>query len=84
MDGTIIKYIDYDLDLRVFPDGGYRVLDKNEYKYHKKLMRYSDDIDFVVKKELSSLIEMKQKNEGPFNKKLIFAYNDMYNEINNA
>ena len=25
IDDNVIKYIDYDLDLRVFPDGGYRV-----------------------------------------------------------
>ena len=29
IDNKIIKYIDYDLDLRVFPDGGYRILDCN-------------------------------------------------------
>ena len=30
IDNSIIKYIDYDLDLRVFPDGGFRILDRNE------------------------------------------------------
>ena len=48
IDENIIKYIDYDLDLRVFPDGGFRVLDRNEYKYHKKIMHYSDDLDLVL------------------------------------
>ena len=37
IDGNIIKYIDYDLDLRIFPDGTFKVLDKNEYRYHKIL-----------------------------------------------
>ena len=74
IDDNAIKYIDYDLDLRVFPDGGYRILDNNEYKYHKKIMKYPASVDFIVKKELSNLIEMKKKNQGPFDKKVIEAY----------
>ena len=78
MDGNTVKYIDYDLDLRIFPDGGYRVLDKNEYKYHKKIMHYPDEIDFIVKKELEALIEMKKNNEIPFNKEIIDKYYEKY------
>ncbi len=66
-DEDVVKYIDYDLDLRVFPDGGYRILDRNEYKYHKKIMNYSDDLDFILNKELEKLINMKLNKEGPFN-----------------
>ena len=32
IDENVIKYIDYDLDLRVFPDGGYKILDYNDEK----------------------------------------------------
>ena len=81
IDENIIKYIDYDLDLRVFPDGGFRVLDKNEYNYHKKIMHYSDELDEIVKSELSSLIEMKKNNEGPFDKNVIEKYYNKYKEI---
>ena len=81
IDDNIIKYIDYDLDLRVFPDGGFRILDKNEYNYHKKIMHYSDELDEVVKSELSSLIEMKRNNEGPFDKSLVQEYYEKYKEI---
>ena len=81
VDENIIKYIDYDLDLRVFPSGGFRVLDKNEYKYHKKIMHYSDDIDFIVKKELESLIEMKKNNEFPFNPETIEKYCKIYENM---
>lgn len=81
IDDSVIKYIDYDLDLRVFPDGGFKVLDKNEYNYHKKIMHYSEDIDKIVNKELEDLIEMKKNNEGPFNKDLIDEYYSKYKEI---
>lgn len=81
IDENIIKYIDYDLDLRVFPDGGFKILDKNEYNYHKKIMHYSDELDEVVKSELSSLIEMKKANIGPFDKELINKYYEEYKKI---
>lgn len=53
-----IKYIDYDLDLRIFPSGEYKILDKAEYKYHKKLMNYSDDLDKVINSSLEELISL--------------------------
>ena len=81
IDDNTIKYIDYDLDLRVFPDGGYRVLDKNEYKYHKKIMNYSDDLDLILNKELEKLIEMKNNSEGPFDTKIINNYLEKYKNV---
>ena len=81
IDDGIIKYIDYDLDLRVFPDGGFRVLDNNEYNYHKKKMDYPKEIEKIIKDELSELIEMKRSNSGPFAPGIIEKYYEMYKEI---
>ena len=61
-----IKYIDYDLDLRVFPDGSFKVLDRGEYKYHKKLMNYPEAIDKILKSELTNLIDIVRKKAIPF------------------
>lgn len=69
-----IKYIDYDLDLRVFADGSFKVLDRGEYQYHKRIMKYSDDIDKILKKELSTLIDKVRAKEAPFNKETIEKY----------
>lgn len=82
-DEDTIKYIDYDLDLRVFPDGGYRILDKNEYKYHKKIMNYSNELDYILNKELEKLIKMKNNSEGPFNKNILNKYLLEYKNIKN-
>ena len=82
IDENVIKYIDYDLDLRVFPDGGYKILDYNEYKYHKKKMKYPEEIDIIINKELQKLIEMKKNNEGPFDKKQILEYKKIYEALN--
>ena len=74
IDKNILKYIDYDLDLRVFPDGGFKVLDRNEYNYHKKKMNYPIEIDEIIKSELTELINMKRNDEFPFQKKVIEKY----------
>ncbi len=78
IDNNIIKYIDYDLDLRVFPDGGFRILDRNEYKYHKRIMKYSNDLDKIIKNELQALITLKKEEKDPFNKDLINKYYQNY------
>ncbi len=77
----VIKYIDYDLDLRVFPDGGFKVLDRNEYNYHKQLMNYSDNLDKVITSELTDLIDKKHKESGPFVKGLMEEYYNQYNIV---
>lgn len=81
IDGGALKYIDYDLDLRVFPDGGFRVLDRNEYNYHKKIMHYSNDIDMIARNELSYLIGLKRNNEGPFQAGIVEKYYDIYEKV---
>lgn len=81
IDGKTIKYIDYDLDLRVFPDGGFRILDRNEYKYHKKIMNYSDDLDLIVHHELSKLIELKKAEKGPFSPGIVVKYYEIFKKI---
>ena len=63
IDDKIIKYIDYDLDLRVFSDGTYKVLDKSEYEYHKKKMNYPKEIDIIVKEELKNLIKLYESKK---------------------
>ena len=83
IDDGLIKYIDYDLDLRVFPDGAFRVLDRNEYRYHKKIMKYSDDLDKVIQYSLSELIDIKKNNDAPFKKEVIDRYYQIYEDLKN-
>ena len=77
----VIKYIDYDLDLRVFPNGSFKILDRMEYRYHKKQMHYSSRLDFILKYELGNLIDMVRTKEAPFNKKTIEMYHQKYVEL---
>lgn len=87
IEDNTIKYIDYDLDLRVFPDGSFKVLDRGEYKYHKQLMNYSEDIDLILKQELTELINMVRNKEMAFKTNAVDKYykeyiNMTHNKIN--
>ena len=81
IDGKTIKYIDYDLDLRVFPDGGFKILDRNEYRYHKKIMHYTKELDLIIENSLQELIKWKKENHPPFNHKNVKDYYQMYLNI---
>lgn len=76
-----IKYIDYDLDLRVFPQGEYKVLDKMEYVYHKKIMKYSDDLDEAINNGLKELIQLYEDKSELFDSKSIYEYNKKYRAL---
>lgn len=76
-----VKYIDYDLDLRIFPNGEYKILDQLEYQYHKKIMKYSDELDFVVNKALEDLIEFYKDENVMFDSKENKKYHELYNEL---
>ena len=73
-----IKYIDYDLDLRIFPKGDYKILDKLEYEYHKNKMNYSNDLDIVINNAMKELIKTYIDGEFMFKKENNSKYLDLY------
>ena len=81
IEDNTIKYIDYDLDLRIFPKGEYKVLDKLEYEYHKKKMKYSDDLDKVVNNALKELINEYENGAIMFNENKNYEYLRQYIKI---
>jgi len=79
-EGTI-KYIDYDLDLRIFPTGEYKILDQLEYQYHKKLMNYSDDLNLVISRAMDELIELYESGSPVFRATENLKYYQLYENI---
>ena len=69
IEDNTIKYIDYDLDVKVFANGSFKVVDKNEYNYHKNKYKYPEEIDFIIKKQLNNLIEEIRTKNKYFNNK---------------
>ncbi len=78
-----VKYIDYDLDLRVFPKGEYKILDKLEYQYHRKKMEYSDDLDTVINHAMKELLNDYHNGANMFNKEQNEKYLELYYELKN-
>lgn len=81
IDSGVVKYIDYDLDLRVFPDGAFKVLDRGEYKYHKAKMNYPKEIDEILKEQLTELINLVREKKIPFDRASIEYYYNIYNKV---
>ena len=49
IDEKVIKYIDYDLDLRVFPNGSFKILESNGISLSQKANALFQQIRFYIK-----------------------------------
>ncbi len=81
-DGESLKNIDYDLDVKLFPDGSHIVLDEDEFELHQKQMEYSQSLIDIVEAEKDRLVERVKTQELPFDEKMIYDYFDAYLNIN--
>jgi len=76
-----LKYIDYDLDLKVFPNYRYKILDEYEFNKHQREMNYPEDIQKIVRDQMSLLISMINKKEGPFKPGFAKYWYDLYRRM---
>ena len=82
-DDDSIKYIDYDLDVSLAPNKQVKILDENEYKINKIIMRYKDKLDVILRHTLNEVANDMKIGAFPFNDELIFDYYDKFCKINN-
>lgn len=80
-DGEAIKYIDYDLDLKVFPNNTMKILDEKEYANHAISMNYSKELDWILKRELNNLENKVLANSMIFSEDRVYNYYDDYKKI---
>lgn len=80
-DGEAIKNIDYDLDVKVFPDDKYIILDEDEYREHGRKMEYSKELKEVVESQMLNLIEHIKSKDSPFDTEVIQKYHEKYLEM---
>ena len=83
LDDEGLKYIDYDLDIKVIDDFSYTILDRNEYNKHQAKMEYPDKLKKILEKELKSLSKVIENQEAPFNHNLVLEYYKKYLEVYN-
>jgi len=77
-DDEALKYIDYDLDVKVYPDMTYTILDEDEYELHSKLMNYPEVIDLILRKNLETLLRWIRQKKGPFAPEFIDEWYERY------
>lgn len=65
-DNEALKYIDYDLDVKVYPDYTHQLLDEDEYEEHKLQMNYPHVFDRILYKNVNELLRWVHERKGPF------------------
>jgi len=77
-DEEALKYIDYDLDIKV--DSSYRmtVLDMNEFNKHQELMQYPEKIKTILMEEFEDLKQRIASRGFPFKKETVWEWYDKY------
>ena len=81
IDKDLIKYIDYDLDAKLFTSKEIKMLDEREYAHHRATYGYDDDLDAVLRYTERMIVERMKNGEFPFNDEMIKEYYDKYLEM---
>ncbi len=71
MDDGFLRYIDYDLDLKLYPDKSIKVLDELEFEANSKEYGYSPELIKVVRHSLDKTRKMMEERKFPFNDQTI-------------
>lgn len=74
LDGDAIKYVDYDVDLKLNFDNEIKVLDLNEYANHKKKMHYDPKLDLIIKETSAYIKDLMLKRKFPFDDSAVINY----------
>lgn len=83
-DGEAIKNIDYDLDVKLYPDLSYQILDENEYNMHAREMRYPEKVMKIVERSVNELIDEMDLASDPFNPECVEKYYSIYQKMTAA
>ncbi|UUD36778.1 Protein of uncharacterised function (DUF402) [Mycoplasmopsis californica] len=66
-----IKYVDYDLDIKVYPQDSLRIVDRNEFTENRKKYKYPDSLVKNLYKQLEKLVNYYYNSEGVFNEDFV-------------
>ena len=75
------KYIDYDLDVKIFPDGEKRLLDVDEYEIHGIKYNYPKEIDSILNENVNTLVSWIREERGPFSEEYVELWYNRYKEL---
>jgi uncharacterized protein len=66
IEGDTIKYVDLDLDVRVYPDGSFELLDEDEFALHTVQYNYPQWVQQNAWQAVDEIKAMATAREGPF------------------
>ena len=81
LDKEALEYIDYELDIKIFPDGEKRLLDVDEYEQHRRQMHYSKEIDQILKVNVEILVDWINNKKGPFSPEYVDLWYERYCQL---
>jgi|CZCB01.1.fsa_nt_gi protein associated with RNAse G/E len=73
-----LKYIDYDLDVKLYPDGEVLILDRDEYDFNIKDMNYSEEIVEIIRSNLNILLDFIKEKQEPFAAEVVYKWYDYF------
>ena len=74
LENGVIKYVDYDLDMKFNYKNEIKLIDINEYENHKTLFHYNPKIDAILKNTISEIKKLMEKRIFPFDDLKIIDY----------
>jgi uncharacterized protein len=80
-DEEALKYIDYDLDVKKYPDQTIQVLDEDEFEAHKIIMDYSVEIINIIQDHFQLLMNKIKQQEFPFQDDVIMNYYELFKQL---
>lgn len=69
LDDGFLRYIDYDLDVKLFPDGSVKELDELEFQRHVLTYGYSPELTSAINKACEEVKVLMGKKAFPFQQK---------------
>lgn len=82
LQGDVLTYIDYDLDVIRTTDGGCFVVDQDEYELHSHLYHYPQMVNDKVQEGLASLLLRIERGQAPFQDEQVTAYYEAWLQAN--
>ncbi len=66
MNKKVLDYIDLDIDILVWNDFSYKILDEKEYEENAKKFNYQESLKYKVKENIEVLIKKIEAKKFPF------------------
>lgn len=82
LDDEMLKYIDYDLDVKLYPDGAIKTLDEKEFDVHIQTYAYSNDLIKVIRSAKTEVERMIKEHQVPFDEAKITELYNKFEDIN--